>query len=68
MNSLQEPGEIQETKKRRRSQNEIALKWRQLKVRILNDAKISGGDPQELLLAAIHRVEGLARSQRISPI
>ena len=28
VSSLQEPGEIQETKKRRRTQNEIALKWR----------------------------------------
>lgn len=67
-NSLQEPGEIQETKKRRRSQNEIALKWRQLKVRMLKDSFNNEGDIQELLLASIQKVETLARSQRISPI
>jgi len=59
---------IQEIKKRRRTQNEIALKWRQLKIKMLNDSFNNEADMQELLLASIQKVEGLARSQRISPI
>jgi hypothetical protein len=55
----QEPGEVQEAKRRRRTQSEIALKWRQLKLRMLHDFKDSGVSPQDCLLAAIHRLETL---------